>query len=439
MHRFLLRSGFAVAFAAGCVEQTPDMPSEEDIKAAQAHILTTPPTVQHPNHAELEDKLTYLGCDVDTETVVPGKSFNMTHYWQVNNPLTDDWKLFVHLEAPDTKKAHLNADHVPIAGKYPVRIWKKGEIIRDIQKMTVPQSWPSNGLEVYVGLWKGPQRLKVVKGPNDGENRVLSVKLPVDRGGEQERKSLVARRVKPGTIKIDGKIDEAVWAQAGSTGSFVHTMDGTPTNQRTEAKVLWDDKNLYVAFQMEDKDIWTTLVKHDDKLWREEVVELFINADKNSKKYVELQVNPKNVTFDSYLPDYRANQNDWDSGMKTAVKVDGTVDNRSDVDKGWVVEVALPLDAARGKDKEMRNVPPAVGTEWRMNFFRLDVPKEHASEASSWSPPMVGDFHALERFGTVIFGDEKGVVPAKANAVKAADRIAPQATKIGLKGIARPR
>ncbi len=439
MYRFPPRAFFALVFAAGCVEQTPDMPSEEDLKAARANILTAPPaTVQHPVNGELEDKLTYLGCDVDTDTVVPGKPFNMTHYWKVNTPVTDDWKLFVHLEAPDTKKAHLNADHVPIAGKYPLRIWKKGEIIRDIQKMTVPQSWPSNGLEIYVGAWKGPVRMKVVKGPSDGENRLLSVKLPIERGGEHERRSLVVRRVKPGTIKLDGKLDEVAWAQAGTTGAFVHTMDGTLTNQHTEAKVLWDDKNLYVAFQVEDKDIWTTMTKHDDKLWTQEAVEIFIDADGDGKNYIELQVNPKNTTFDSYLQAYRQNQNDWDSAMKTAVKVDGTVDNRGDVDKGWVAEIAVPLEAARGREKTMKNVPPVVGNEWRMNFFRLDMPKDRQQEASAWSPPMVGDFHALDRFGTLVFGDEKGVAPTKANALKTADKVAAPAAKMSLKRIARP-
>src|SRR4051812_20188975 len=99
---------------AGCVEQSPDVPSEDDIKAAKEHILTAPPAnIQYKVDADLEDKLTYLGLDVDTETVTPGKAFTLTHYWKVNKSVGDDWKLFIHLEAPDSKKSHLNADHVP--------------------------------------------------------------------------------------------------------------------------------------------------------------------------------------------------------------------------------------------------------------------------------------------------------------------------------------
>ncbi len=410
-----------------CVEQSSDMPSEEEVKSAREHILTTAPTPKYPVNATLEDKLVYLGLDVDVDTVTPGKAFTLTHYWKVLKPVGDDWKLFVHLESPGGKKSHLNADHVPIAGKYPVSLWKKGEIIRDIHRVSVPPTWPAETLELYVGLWKGPLRLKITDGPHDAENRVVVAKLPVVGAQKEEvKKSLVVRKVKAGTIKPDGKLDEAAWKDAPSTGAFVRTMDAGKPEQATTAKLLWDDKNLYVAFELEDKDVWTTLDKHDDKLWTQEAVEMFIDADGDGKTYVELQANPKGVTFDSWLPAYRKNENDWDSNMKAGVTVDGTLDNRSDTDKGWVVELAIPLEAARGKLKEMKGVPPTVGTEWKVNFFRMDLPQGRSQVGSAWSAPMVGDFHALNRFGTIVFGDEKGHAPEskteKAEAPKKDDK-----------------
>jgi hypothetical protein len=409
----------AAAFLmVGCVEQQNDMPSEEDIRAAHEHVLTAPPAkIQHPNEGQLEDKLEYLGVDVDTETVTPGKAFTLTHYWRVMAPVGDDWKIFIHLETPDSKKNHLNADHVPISGKYPVSLWKKGEIIRDVHRVSVPQSWPGNEVDIYVGAWKGPLRLKATKGPHDTENRILSVKLPVQSAaGSGEKKRLVAKRVKNGAIKADGKMDEKEWADAPSSGDFVRTMDAQPAEQKTSAKVLWDDKFVYVGFVNEDKDIWTTLDKHDDKLWTQEADEMFIDADGDGKTYVELQVNPKGVTFDSFLPTYRQNQNDWDSGMKAGVTVDGTLNKRDDEDKKWVAEIAIPIEAARGKEKDMKNVPPKVGTEWRVNFFRMDQPNGRPQSGSGWSPPMVGDFHALDKFGILVFGDEKGKAPNAAAA-----------------------
>jgi hypothetical protein len=401
--------------AAGCVEQQSDAPTEDDLRIAHEHILPKAPEPKFPVNAELEDKLTYLGMDVDVESVVPGKPFTLTHYWKVNKTVPEGWKLFVHLEAPDSKKSHLNADHVPINGKYPVNYWKPGEIIRDIHRVSVPANWPSKEVDILVGLWKGPIRMKIDKGPHDAENRVVAVKLPVNASKEPaEKKHIVAKKVKNGAVKIDGKLDEAVWKDAPTTTEFVKTMDGQPAEQKTVAKLLWDDKNLYVAFDAADKDVWTSLDKHDDKLWTQEAVEMFIDADGDGKSYVELQVNPKNTTFDSYLGTYRKNENDWTSKMKTAVKVDGTLEKRDDTDKGWTVEMAIPLEDAMGKLKEMKNVPPVVGTEWRVNFFRLDMPSGKAQQGWGWSPPMVGDFHALDRFGVLTFGDDKGQTPAVA-------------------------
>jgi Carbohydrate family 9 binding domain-like len=413
MHRTLAYVAAAALFIGGCVEQQNDMPSEEDVKAAHEHVLSQPPEkIQHPNDGQLEDKLEYLGIDIDTDTVTPGKAFTLTHYWRVLNPVGDDWKIFIHLETPDSKKNHLNADHVPIGGKYPVSLWKKGEIIRDVHRVSVPQSWPGNEVDIYVGAWKGPLRLKTTKGQHDTENRLLAVKIPVQAAGSAvEKKRIVAKRVKNGAIKLDGKLDEKDWADAPSTGEFVRTMDGQPAEQKTQAKMLWDDKFLYVAFVNDDKDIWTTLDKHDDKLWTQEADEMFIDADGDGKTYVELQVNPKGVTFDSFLPTYRQNQNDWDAGLKAAVTVDGTLNKREDEDKKWIVELAIPLDAVKGKEKEMKNVPPKVGTEWRVNFFRMDQPNGRPQSGSGWSPPMVGDFHALDKFGVLIFGDDKAKAP----------------------------
>jgi hypothetical protein len=412
MHRFAIVAAVAL-FAFGCVEQSPDTPTEDDIKAAQENILKTAPTPKYVVNADLEDKVTYLGLDVDTDVVTPGKAFTLTHYWKVNKPFTDDWKVFIHLEAPGTKKSHLNADHTPINGHYPVKVWKAGDIIRDIHRVSVPANWPAKSVEIYVGMWKGPLRLKVTKGPHDKENRILAVVLPTTSAAPVELKRIVAKHIKNGSIKLDGKLDERAWKDAPSTGDFVRTIDGLPADQETTAKILWDDKNLYVAFQCEDKDVWSTLDKRDEKLWTQEAVEMFIDADGDGKSYVELQTNPRGAIFDSYLPAYRQNQNDWNSNMKVAVKVDGTLDDRTDTDKGWTVEMAIPLADARGKLTEDKNVPPKVGSEWRVNFYRLDMPAGRPQQGTGWSPPLVGDFHTLARFGVLAFGNDKGEIPGQ--------------------------
>ncbi len=264
---------------------------------------------------------------------------------------------------------------------------------------------------VYTGLWKGRLRMKVT-GPQDSENRLKAAVLPVDAKASKAgvHKRLIAiKSAKP--ITIDGKLTEEIWAKAPSTGPFVETMQGGPSPIKTEAKLAWDENYLYIAFQCEDEDIWSDFKKRDDKLWEQEAVEVFIDANGDGKEYIELQVNPHNAVFDSFLPAYRKNQNDWNSKIKTAVVVDGTLDKRGDKDKGWVVEMALPWADVKGKATHELTLPPKVGDMWRVNFFRLDAPEKKPKLAAAWSAPLVGDFHKLDRFGEVVFGDEEAKAP----------------------------
>jgi hypothetical protein len=138
--------------------------------------------------------------------------------------------------------------------------------------------------------------------------------------------------------------------------------------------------------------------------------------------------------FDTYLPEYRKYEDSidpkkkpysWNSKMNVKVHVDGTLNKRDDQDKGWTVEMAIPLEDVRGMDKNAAKLPPTPGDTWRINMFRMDVPASKQQQASGWSPPMVGDFHALDKFGDLVFGDEKGNVPVKAAAVQVAGRPAP--------------
>ncbi len=133
------------------------------------------------------------------------------------------------------------------------------------------------------------------------------------------------------------------------------------------------------------------------------------------------------VFFSCPKAGYRQNDNAWDSGMQTAVQVQGTVNQRDDKDKSWTVEMRVPMAAVKGRMEAMKGVPPQVGSEWRANFFRLDHPYGKPQVGSSWSPPMLGDFHALDKFGTLVFADSDGKVAPSAPAPATAETPPPAA------------
>jgi hypothetical protein len=402
-----------VGLAVGCVEQADDKPTKEDEDFIKKNILTTPPTPQFTVNADLDGKLTYLGMDVSPNPAEAGKDVRVTHYWKVNAAPGEGWKLFTHISGTN-RQGFANVDHTPVNGKYPAAKWKAGEIIRDQHTFRPPAGWNYDHLEIYTGLYKGQERMAVRSGPQD-QNRVFAGSVPMNVKVVPVKRYIATKITKP--IKLDGKLDEPMWKAAPSTGLFVDTMSGNPAAIKTEAKILWDSQNLYLGFENVDSDVWAQLTDRDAKLWTEEAVEVMIDADGNGKSYIELEVAPNGTIFDAYLPTYRkyedsidpkAKPYSWSSKLKVAVKVDGTINKREDEDKGWTVEMALPLADANGLDKPGVKVPPTVGDTWKINMFRLDAPKGKSQSAVAWSPPMVGDFHKLDRFGQLVFGDEKG-------------------------------
>lgn len=202
-----------------------------------------------------------------------------------------------------------------------------------------------------------------------------------------------------GPIEVDGRIDEPAWKSAQLIEYFVDNATGERRAPGTTARILYDDRFIYFAFDCEDENLWSTFRKRDEHLWTEEVVEVFLQADPNHPNYIELEVNPLNTMLDIYLLDIRKplKYESWNSAdLKWAVKLDGTVDGKPG-DKGWSCEIAMPLDDV----VTAPNIPPKSGDSWRMNLYRVE--KKPESQGLAWAPTLKRDFHVPARFGDIIF------------------------------------
>jgi len=206
-------------------------------------------------------------------------------------------------------------------------------------------------------------------------------------------------------LTLDGRLHEPAWDEAESAGPFVN-WDGTEPAAPTEAKMLWDRENLYLAVWGEDHDLRGHKLHHDDSLWEEnEVVEWFIDAAGDGGAYLEFEVNPLNTVVDLLLPGVGvlgplAARKAWDSrGLRTAVALAGTL-NDDQPDQGWTVEAALPLEDVI----DAPHTPPQAGDVWRVNLYRVDQIGEEV-QFYAWSPTLTPrpNFHVPERFGKVMF------------------------------------
>jgi hypothetical protein len=111
----------------------------------------------------------------------------------------------------------------------------------------------------------------------------------------------------------------------------------------------------------------------------------------------------------------------WRSeGMKSAIYLNGTLNDNTDKDKYWTIEMAIPYSSL---EKPNRISQPSVGSTWRINFSRVQwqtIPsgstyiKKKTQEGKRlpesnwvWTPQGRIDMHIPEKWGYLNFKDHK--------------------------------
>jgi len=205
-------------------------------------------------------------------------------------------------------------------------------------------------------------------------------------------------------IHVDGNLDEPAWKAAAWTTDFVD-IEGSAKplpRLRTRTKMLWDDEYLYIGAELEEPDVKATLTKHDSVIFHDNDFEVFLKPPGSAPGYFEFEINALNTEWDLYLNrPYRAGgkpDNTWEiPGLMTAVTVQGTLNNQSDKDRGWTVEVAFPWSAFTSR---LPVTKPEIGSTWRVNFSRVQWTAGQPKEDNwVWSPQGQIDMHVPERSG----------------------------------------
>ena len=160
------RSARLLLIAAEPVEGRPN---ESFIARAVLKEVSEPP---HPVGANYEDRVELIGYDLELpggDSIGAGQHFEVTWYWRVLGNPPAGYQIFVHIDGHGSR---LNGDHIPVGGRYPTKLWEKGDVIVDRQELTVPANYRVGDYVLHVGLFNGSKRLEVKSGPNDGDDRV---------------------------------------------------------------------------------------------------------------------------------------------------------------------------------------------------------------------------------------------------------------------------
>lgn len=425
------RPGLAIvllgALALGCVGGEEGPSNQEVAELSGKYALDAPPAdVGTKLGADFDGKITLLGVKAPT-SAKPGQKVKITLYWQVKQALGEDgWNLFTHILDGAGKRV-LNIDNVgPLRQWKDTRqvlwpsAWKQGKVYVDEQEFTLPANIRTSKIQIVTGLWKGDKRMPIKSGPKDREQRALVTTLTTGVTGSAAPAPAripslrVMKLEEKGAITIDGKLEEEAWKKAANTGRFrdVSTGDANRTFPvNGSAKLLWDDENFYVAFDVKDAKVTGGFPADakDPHLWTKDTVEIMIDPDGNgdNRDYYEIQINPQNLVFDSQFDSYNLpkggpngpfGHQDWSAELKSAVHISGTLDNDSDNDIGYVVEAAIPWKSF----SKAKQSPPKPGDTWRINFYAMQN-----NGGVAWSAILrQGNFHKASRFGRVTFVDK---------------------------------
>ena len=248
----------------------------------------------------------------------------------------------------------------------------------------------------------------------------------------------------PSPITIDGDLTKSVWQNARKSGRFVDMICGVPGFFDTRAAALWDNEALYIAFWIEEPFVEARLKQRDSTIFQENDVEVFIDG---GDCYYEFEINALNTVYEVFFiwkdafhkfdqkefdvhsrqaytfggnhdrdaaTFWRGNHprglrwafTDWDfPGLRTAVQIQGTINDNSDIDTGWTVEIAFPWKGmfrlAGG-----RTLPPKDSDIWRIflgRFGKLAIGNNVFSNSMSLDPVGDNDNHLPERFTPVSF------------------------------------
>lgn len=212
-------------------------------------------------------------------------------------------------------------------------------------------------------------------------------------------------------IVVDGKMNEKIW-NATEARAFEHfyRVDKPDDQQQTTLRMLWDEKNLYLFYQMEDKYLTARETERDGQPYFDDCAEIFfITVPDSLDTHIGYELNLLKASNDFvYFNDFYNGKNGilktFNPEFKVEVTYDGTLNDNSDEDRGWAMELAIPISNFDGLAKF---VPVQAGNRWAFLAVRQDRNDAEGNRRSTSTLFPIYDIeknvHQADRFGLMEF------------------------------------
>ena len=199
--------------------------------------------------------------------------------------------------------------------------------------------------------------------------------------------------------QIDGRLDDHCWAQATQATGFVRRGSPDLAKAQTIVRLCQDDRALYVAFEclgQEPAQLHAAETKHDGNIWADDIVEVFVDTDRDRQTYYHFSVNAGGTRFEE-----KGLSSDWDGQWQA---------NCHAAADRWVAEIAIPFASL--------SIHPGVGDMWGLHLARKEQSTEEYSVLwqtglSFHRPDLWGDLTGLDAdFARYCYGVEMKADPS---------------------------
>jgi len=185
---------------------------------------------------------------------------------------------------------------------------------------------------------------------------------------------MVSKTTEP--VIIDGRMNESSWNNAEICSfDYFFRLRGNLEKQKTKFRMLWDDKNLYLFYQCEDTSLTARETKRDGIPHIDDCVEFFCVPVADSIYFhYGFEVNLYKAAFDfivlwKYYNDNTIFISGYNPEYSVGVTYDGTINDDTDKDKGWQMEMQIPFTCF---NEFYRFAPAKPGVRWAFQAVRQD-------------------------------------------------------------------
>jgi len=186
----------------------------------------------------------------------------------------------------------------------------------------------------------------------------------------QEGVRLEAHELGGEPIRIDGKLDEALYTRFEPASGFIQQepREGEPASERTEAWIFFDADNLYISARCFDSDpsrmVANEMRRDNPNLFENEHFAIVLDTFHDKRNAYMFYATPLGGMFDGLVTDEGATNRDWNTVWDVKTARD---------EKGWTVEFAIPFKSLRYGPEGPWGINLRRRVRWKNEFSFLSA------------------------------------------------------------------